>query len=145
MWKHFDSPRGVAFTHDNRLIVSDFNNHRLVIINPDMKSARYLGSEGSQTSQFLRPQVSCLLFLLNAKYQKSNLLLCSLSYAETCNKLAKSLSASLRPGNTASFNEMSQQWRAVGNTVFDLTDRRFEPRISPVQETNALPLDQLAS
>lgn len=57
MWKHFDSPRGVAFTHDDRLIVTDFNNHRLVIINPDMKSARYLGSEGSQTSQFLRPQV----------------------------------------------------------------------------------------
>ena len=58
MWKHFDSPRGVAFTHDNRIIVTDFNNHRLVIINPDMKSAGYLGSEGNQTSQFLRPQVS---------------------------------------------------------------------------------------
>ena len=35
----------------------------------------------------------------------------------------------LREGNTALF-EMSQQWRAVGNTVSDLTVQRFEPRTS---------------
>ena len=29
-------------------------------------------------------------------------------------------------GNTA-FEEMSQQWRAVGNTVFDVSSPRFEP------------------
>ena len=33
---------------------------------------------------------------------------------------------SLRLGNTASFEEMLQRWRAVGNTVFDLTGPRFE-------------------
>ena len=38
---------------------------------------------------------------------------------------------------------MSQQWRAVCNTAFDLTDPRFEPK-PPAAETNALPLNQLA-
>ena len=33
-------------------------------------------------------------------------------------------------GNTAPFEKMSQRWRAVGNTVFDLTSQRFEPRTS---------------
>ena len=46
-------------------------------------------------------------------------------------------------GNTAPFEEMSQQWQAVGNTVFDMTGPRFEPRTSR-SETNALPLDELA-
>ena len=36
------------------------------------------------------------------------------------------ISASLRPGNTAPFEEMSQRWRAVGNTVSDLTGPRLE-------------------
>ena len=61
---------------------------------------------------------------------KSNLSLYSLYYAEACNELAGPISASLRPGNTAPFEEMSQRWRAVGNTVFDLTDPRFEPQTS---------------
>ena len=34
----------------------------------------------------------------------------------------------LGPGNTAHF-EMLQRWRAVGNTVSDLTGPRFEPQI----------------
>ena len=34
------------------------------------------------------------------------------------------------PGNTAPFEEMSQRWRAVGNTVSDLTGPRFEPQTS---------------
>ena len=61
---------------------------------------------------------------------KSNLSLYSLYYAEACNELAGLISASLRPGNTASFEEMSQRWRAVGNTVSDLTDPRFETQVS---------------
>ena len=39
---------------------------------------------------------------------------------EACNELG--------PGNTAHF-EMLQRWRAVGNTVSDLTGPRFEPQI----------------
>ena len=35
-------------------------------------------------------------------------------------------SASLRPGNTAPSQEMSQQLRAVGKTVSNLTGPRFE-------------------
>ena len=34
------------------------------------------------------------------------------------------------PGNTASFEEMLQWWRAVGNAVPDLTGPRFEPQTS---------------
>ena len=33
-------------------------------------------------------------------------------------------------GNTALFEEVLQQWRAVGNTESDLTVRRFEPQSS---------------
>ena len=61
---------------------------------------------------------------------KSNLSLYSLDYAEACNELAGPISASLRPGNTAPFEETSQRWRAVGNTVSDLTGPRFEPQTS---------------
>ena len=61
---------------------------------------------------------------------KSYLSLYSLDYAEACNELAGPISASLRPGNTAPFEEMSQRWRAVGNTVSDLTGPRFEPQTS---------------
>ena len=60
----------------------------------------------------------------------SNLSLHSLCYAEACNELAGPISTSLRPDNTASFEEMSQWWRAVGNTVFDLTVPRLEPQTS---------------
>ena len=35
---------------------------------------------------------------------------------------------SLRPGSTASFQEMLQQWRAVGKTMSNLNGTRFEPR-----------------
>ena len=61
---------------------------------------------------------------------KSNLSLYSLDYAEACNELARPISASLRPGNTAPFEEMSLWWRFIGNTVSDLTGPRFEPQTS---------------
>ena len=68
--------------------------------------------------------------LRKKKKRKSNLSLYLLDYAEVCNELAGPISASLRPGNTAPFEEMSQRWRAVGNTVSDLTGPRFEPQTS---------------
>ena len=49
---------------------------------------------------------------------KSNLSLYSLFYAEVGNEFAGHISALLRPGNTASFEEMSKWWRAIGNTVW---------------------------
>ena len=58
---------------------------------------------------------------------KSNFSLYLLLYAEACNELAGPISASLRPGYTAPFEKMSQRWRAVGNTVSNLTGPRFEP------------------
>ena len=50
----------------------------------------------------------------------------SLHYAEASNELARPISALLRPGNTTSFKEISQRWRAIGNTVSNLTGPRFE-------------------
>ena len=50
--------------------------------------------------------------------------------------------ASLHPYNAASFEEMLQQWWAVGNTVSDLTSPRFDLRFS-APETNTLLLEQL--
>ena len=61
---------------------------------------------------------------------KSNLSLYLLDFAEAWNELAGPISASLRIGNTAPFEEMSQRWRAVGNTVSNLTGPRFEPQTS---------------
>ena len=39
-------------------------------------------------------------------------------------------SASLRPSSTALSEETLQPWRAVGNTMTDLTGPRFEPQTS---------------
>ena len=54
-WKHFDSPRGVCFTADNSAVVTDFNNHRLIVISPDFENSKYLGIEGSDHGEFRRP------------------------------------------------------------------------------------------
>lgn len=74
-----DSPRGVAFLTPERFLVSDFNKHRLLIIDrnesslsahsdstnsvlmpqraDDLNSLRYIGfGEGSAWGEFLRPQ-----------------------------------------------------------------------------------------
>ena len=40
------------------------------------------------------------------------------------------ISASLRLGNTASFKEMLQLWRAAGDTMSNLTEPKFEPQTS---------------
>ena len=57
------------------------------------------------------------------RISNSNLLLYSLCYTD-----AELISASLLPGSTALFKEMSQRWRAVGNAVSNLTGPGFEPR-----------------
>ncbi|XP_034236227.1 E3 ubiquitin-protein ligase TRIM71-like isoform X2 [Thrips palmi] len=56
MWRHFDTPRGVAFNRDGYVICTDFNNHRLVVVEPSFRHARFLGGEGSGPKQFQRPQ-----------------------------------------------------------------------------------------
>ena len=55
----------------------------------------------------------------------------SLCYAEACNDFAWPFSASLRLRATiAPFEEMSQRWRAAGQTVSDLASPRFQPQTS---------------
>ena len=56
-------------------------------------------------------------------------------YAEACNEFAGPISASLRPG----IEELSQRWRAVGNTVSDLTGSSFEPQTSTDERVTARP------
>ena len=51
-------------------------------------------------------------------------------YAETCNELAGPISASLRLGDTGTFEEILQRWRIFGNTVSDSTGPGFEPQTS---------------
>ena len=47
-------------------------------------------------------------------------------YAVVCGAHLRVIS----PGNTALFEETLQRWRAVGNTMSDLTSPRFEPQTS---------------
>ena len=74
---------------------------------------------------FLKKLKVCLMY--GSSYSltiKSSLY--SLHYAKICNKFARPLSASLIQGNTAPFEEMILRWRAIGNTLHNLTSQRFE-------------------
>ena len=42
-------------------------------------------------------------------------------------------------GDTGLFEEISQRWRVVGNTVSDLTGPRFEPQTSRSRSKRATP------
>ena len=70
------------------------------------------------------------------QYTRSNMPKRVTSWRDSC-------PASLRPRNTVRFEEMSLRWRAVGNTVLDLTGRNFNLR-PPASQANVLPLNQLA-
>ena len=56
---------------------------------------------------------------------KSNLSLYPLYYAKACNEFAGPISALLRQRYSATFEDMSQGWRAVGNIMSDLTFQKF--------------------
>ena len=56
----------------------------------------------------------------------------SLYYAQTCNEFAWSVTATMHLGNTAPFEEKSQRWRVVGNSVFDLNPWPPAPELSTV-------------
>ena len=61
---------------------------------------------------------------------KLNLSLVLLYYAEASNEFAKPIFIHIIVlGNTAALKEKLQQWRAVGNTVSDLTGPRIQPQI----------------
>uniref|UniRef100_A0AC34FTW7 B box-type domain-containing protein n=1 Tax=Panagrolaimus sp. ES5 TaxID=591445 RepID=A0AC34FTW7_9BILA len=49
------SPRGICFLPDNELIVSDFNTHRLAVVNSNGEP-RFFGLEGTAPGFFHRPQ-----------------------------------------------------------------------------------------
>lgn len=60
MWKLFDSPRGVCFGHDGKVIVTEFNNHCIVVLDPFLSNARYVGKEGCGPEELTRPQGICV-------------------------------------------------------------------------------------
>ena len=66
--------------------------------------------------------------LLQKKKIKSSLY--SLYYAQMCNEFVWSFAPTLRLGNTAPFEEKSQRWQTVGNSVLDLIGPEFEPLTS---------------
>ena len=61
---------------------------------------------------------------------RSKLSLHSLYYGVACYEFAEPITVSLRPNDTAAFEEMSQRWQAVSSTVTDLIGPRFEPQTS---------------
>ena len=75
---------------------------------------------------------------------KSTFLLVLLYYDKACNELVKPISGSLRPGYTASFEEMSQQWRTVLATLSPIWPAQDLNIRLPAPETKALLLDQQA-
>ena len=56
--KHFDYPRGLCFDKKDQLYCTDFNLHRVLIINQQFNDARFIGSQGTTPGRFHRPQVS---------------------------------------------------------------------------------------
>ena len=59
-------------------------------------------------------------------------------YAEACSKFAVPISTSLLPGSTAPSEKMLQRWRAIGNTVPNLTSPRFELSISRSRDESVI-------
>lgn len=87
-----DSPRGVAFLTPDRYIVSDFNKHRLLIVDrndnrmsngnafnrEDSVNSKYIGyGEGSAWGEFLRPQGLVASFANNQTSGKPLQVLCA--------------------------------------------------------------------
>lgn len=46
----------MVFNHEGHLVVTDFYNHRLLVIHSDCQSACFLGLEGTGNWEFLIPQ-----------------------------------------------------------------------------------------
>ena len=46
----FDQPRGICSLPDGRIVVSDFNNHRLRLVNPDGEVSTLAGSGAPGTT-----------------------------------------------------------------------------------------------
>ncbi len=43
--KQLDSPRGVAFMNDRTVLVTDFNTHKLIVVDLNSVNGRIYGSE----------------------------------------------------------------------------------------------------
>ena len=52
---HFSYPRGVAVTQDGRIVVAEWDSHRLQVLTAEGAFIATVGSKGSQPLQFIRP------------------------------------------------------------------------------------------
>lgn len=116
MWhcgQPLDSPRGVAFLTPDRYIISDFNKHRLLIIDKndinmhsnalnhrdDLTVSKYIGfGEGSAWGEFLRPQGLVTIVNKNAASAKYIQILC----------------ADSRNNRIAIYNSLNQNFEYIG-------------------------------
>ncbi|XP_030757079.1 E3 ubiquitin-protein ligase TRIM71-like [Sitophilus oryzae] len=55
----FDSPRGVTFDPRGNIMVTDFNLHKVILIERTTGRIRSIGKEGKDMGQFSRPQGLC--------------------------------------------------------------------------------------
>ena len=53
--KLLNLPRGVAFLPDDGLLVTDFDNHKIVHLDRNMQFKRHIGSNGDSAYRFYRP------------------------------------------------------------------------------------------
>ena len=115
------------------------------IANPYAKRLSFKWERVVLDCMLLRNSISATFSYSSLKLNsnQSNFSLHSLFYAEACSEITGPISKFLCPGHTSSFEEMSQRWQALGNTVSALTGPRFNLS-PPAPETKALPLDQLA-
>ncbi|XP_050296765.1 E3 ubiquitin-protein ligase TRIM71 isoform X2 [Anthonomus grandis grandis] len=51
-----DTPRGVTFDPMGNIIMTDFNKHRVILIDRYTNNMRFIGKEGKERGQFNRPQ-----------------------------------------------------------------------------------------
>ncbi|KAL7677734.1 hypothetical protein ACOME3_003971 [Neoechinorhynchus agilis] len=50
------SPRGVAFTQDNRIVTTDFDRHHIIILDINMRLQLLIGTAGNPVGCLMRPQ-----------------------------------------------------------------------------------------
>ena len=115
----------LVFTKNRRKKLSTFNENRII---------------NDRASSFDRVRTLCHGHSFEPRHNeiiKSNLSLYSLYYTKACNKLIGPISASLHHGNIALFKRMSHRWQAVGNTVSNLSNPRFEPQTSRSRDERA--------
>ena len=95
-----------------------------------MNILRYYVYKNGRKCLVLFSVLHSVISLLSRCKAKSILLFSRSTKPKACVGVCKAYLRVISSGNTAPFEVMSQRWRAVGNTVYNLTGPRFESRAS---------------